>query len=145
MRFRIVTGLLVVAWSAGAQTFGVDFETANDALTKTVRPPLVLQGCESRVCTYRAQGHDIEAHIGLGEANAVERFSVLFRPNNWAVAAAYARSIQRSLFVPERDIAGADRLAENAAQGVVNDERTNAVICESQTIAEQPVIFCRRK
>lgn len=145
MRAILLVGMMMVAGTAWAADFGVDFESANTSLTKKIRPPLTLQTCSTELCFYRASDHEIDVALGLGHDKVVETFSIRFQKNNWAIAAAYGRSIQRELMVPERDIASLDSLARGAANGVTNDENTNSISCETDQIAGRPAIVCQRK
>lgn len=145
MRAVIVAGMMVAAGAACAGDFGVDYQTAKKSLTDVIRPPLVEEGCVNDVCSFRSAEHEIGVRLVLGNDKVVELFGIDFRPNNWAVAAAYGRSIQRELLVPERDIAQLDNLARHAVTGVVNDERTNSVTCEAKQIDQIPIISCFRR
>jgi len=145
MRAVIVAGMMVAAGAACAGDFGVDYQTAKKSLTDVIRPRLVEEECVKEVCSFRSTEHEISVSLVLGKGRVIEMFGLDFQPNNWAVAAAYGRSIQRELMVPERDIAQLDNLARHIISGVVNDERTNSVTCEAKQIEQIPTISCIRR
>lgn len=145
MRALVVAGMMVAAGVASAGDFGVDYQTAKKSLTDVIRPALAEEECVKEVCSFRSAEHDISVTLVLGKGRVVELFGIDFQPNNWAVAAAYGRSIQRELMVPERDIAQLDNLARHVVAGVVNDEQTNSVKCEAKRVEQTPTIFCIRR
>lgn len=145
MRAFIVAGMVLAANSANAGDFGVDYQAAKKSLTEVIRPSLAEEECHDEVCSFRSAEHDVTASLVLGKGRVVELFGLEFKPNNWAIAAAYGRSIQRELMVPERHIAGLEDIARRAAAGTAGDEITPAVQCTGKQIDGRPTLSCTRR
>lgn len=145
MRSIIVAGVLLAAGPVLANDFGLDLKAARKALTEVIQPRLTEVECDPEVCTFESLENQIQVNLHLGKDQSVQSVGITFSATNWAIAAAYGRSVQRLFFVPERSIAGLDDIARRAATGTAGYEVTAAVSCTGKQISGIPFLTCSRK